>query len=315
MDIDVRKSLLFHGALVAVLLVLSFLLPEYHRGNVARIMVLAAYAMSYNILFGYTGLMSLGHAMFFASGMYGLGLSMMYFGWPAGAALLAAAAAGGAVSLATGLLTLRIKGVGFMIVTLMLAEASYLAILHFGAWTYGDDGFIIPQEAQALFGIPLSGGMSRYMTALAVFSFCILVTLWGVHRGFIKVLIAIRENEERTEMLGYDVPRYKLAALVLSGVMAAGAGAFYALLFGYVGASFASVQYSIFALLWVLLGGAGIIIGPFIGVLVMFYLTDLSGALTTAHLLASGVFLIFLALFARQGLVGEIKRRFLPWLI
>lgn len=115
-------------------------------------------------------------------------------------------------------------------------------------------------------------------------------------------------------MLGYDIHRHKLAAVVASGTMAAFAGAAYGLLFGYAGATFASVQYSIFPLLWVLLGGAGTVIGPFIGTLFMFYLIDLSSGITSAYMLIAGVVLVLLTLFAPQGLAGEVRRRRVKWL-
>ena len=98
--------------------------------------------------------------------------------------------------------------------------------------------------------------------------------MYIVRSGFGLALIAIRENEERAKMLGYDVVTLKLKAVVISGVMSGAAGAAYALLFGYAGATFATVQYSIFPLLWVLLGGAGVTIGPLIGTIFMFYLID-----------------------------------------
>lgn len=115
-------------------------------------------------------------------------------------------------------------------------------------------------------------------------------------------------------MLGYDTFAHKLGAMVISGTISAAAGAFYGLLFGYAGASFAGVQYSIFPLLWVLLGGAGTVLGPFVGTLFMFYLIDLSSGLTTAYLLIVGVALVLLTLFAPQGLVGELRRRVWRWL-
>ena len=101
---------------------------------------------------------------------------------------------------------------------------------------------------------------------------------------------------------------------VVGALAAAAAGAAYGLLFGYAGATFASVQYSIFPLLWVLLGGAGTVLGPFIGTLFMFYLIDLSSELTTAYMLIAGLVLVALTLFAPQGLVGELRRRTLRWL-
>jgi len=147
-----------------------------------------------------------------------------------------------------------------------------------------------------------------------LFGTCLMVTFKLMERPFGKVLIAIRENEDRAQMLGYDVFRYKLGAVIISGTISATAGAFYGLLFGYAGASFATVQYSILPLLWVLLGGAGTLIGPFIGALFTFYLIDIASGFTTAYMLIVGVVLVLLTLFARQGIAGELRARIWRWL-
>lgn len=311
---DATKSALLHGGLLSLLFALQFVLPAYHHGNLARIMVLASYAIGFNVMFGYTGLLSLGHALFFAAGMYGMGLSIQHLGLSPVPALAAGLVAGLLVSGAVGLLALRTVGVAFMIVTLMFAQAGYLTVLYFGAYTRGDEGFVIQQAQRVLWGVDLSDPTNRYLAALVLFAICLLATLRLVQSPFGKVLIAIRENEDRARMLGYDVFAYKLAAVMVSGIISAAAGATYGLLFGYVGATFASVQYSIFPLLWVLLGGAGTILGPFIGTLFMFYLIDLSSGVTTAYMLIAGVVLVLLTLFAPQGFVGELRRRIFSWL-
>ena len=311
---EIRKSWGLHIGVVALLLALNFILPDYHHGNLARVMVLACYAMGYNMLFGYTGLLSLGHALFFAAGMYGMSLTVQHLGWSAGPAIIVGLASGLAMSLVVGILSLRTAGVAFMIVTLMFAQAGYLAALYFGEYTRGDEGFVIQKGARQIGGIDLSDPMNRYLAALVLFAVCLFITLRVVQTGFGRVLVAIRENEERTRMLGYDVHRHKLLAILLSGTMSATAGAGYGLLFGYAGATFASVQYSIFPLLWVLLGGAGTVLGPFVGTLFMFYLIDLSSDISTAYMLIAGMTLVLLTLFAPQGLVGELRRRTLRWL-
>ena len=298
-----------HGGLIVLLFVLQFVLPAYHHGNLARIMVLASYAVGYNILFGYTGLLSLGHALFFAAGMYGMGLGIQHLGLTPAPALVLGLVAGAVVSGGLALLALRTTGVAFMIVTLMFAQAGYLTILYFGEYTRGDEGFVIQQAQRVLWGIDLSDPGNRYFAALILFASCLMLSLWLVRAPFGKVLVAIRENEERVRMLGYDIFIHKLLAMIISGTIAAAAGASYGLLFGYAGASFASVQYSIFPLLWVLLGGAGTVLGPFIGTLFMFYLIDLSSGVTTAYMLIAGVALVLLTLFAPQGLMGELRRR------
>ncbi|MAN99039.1 branched-chain amino acid ABC transporter permease [uncultured Roseovarius sp.] len=303
------KVYVLHVGLLALLLALHFVLPAYHHGNLARVMVLASYAMGYNLMFGYTGLLSLGHALFFAAGMYGMGLGVQHLGLSAAPALILGLVAGAVVSGVLAALALRTAGVAFMIVTLMFAQAGYLSVLYFGALTRGDEGFVIQQADRMLWGIDLSLEGNRYLAALLLFGICLMLCLWLVRSPFGRVLVAIRENEERVRMLGYDVFAHKFAIMVLSGTMAAAAGASYGLLFGYVGASFASVQYSIFPLLWVLLGGAGTVLGPFIGTLFMFYLIDLSSGVTTAYMLLAGVALVVLTLFAPQGLMGEVRRR------
>ncbi|MGP1396005.1 MAG: branched-chain amino acid ABC transporter permease [Inquilinaceae bacterium] len=311
---ETTKILVLHAGLIALLLALNFILPAYHHGNLARVMVLASYAIGYNILFGYTGLLSLGHAMFFAAGMFGLGLTIRHFGFSPAPALLVGVAAGALLSLTVGLLALRTAGVAFMIVTLMFAQAGYLTILLFGEWTRGDEGFVIQQAERVLWGIDLSDPGNRYLAALVLFAACLFLSLRLIRRPLGRVFIAIRENEERARLLGYDVFRVKLVAVVISGTVSATAGAFYGLLFGYAGATFATVQYSIFPLLWVLLGGTGTIIGPFLGALFMFYLIDLSSGVTNAYMLVAGVTLVLLTLFAPQGIAGELRRRVWAWL-
>ena len=307
-----------HLGVIALLFALSFLLPEYYHGLLARIMVLAVFAMGYNILFGYVGLLSLGHAMFFAAGLYGAGLSVIQFGWSVPSAFLGGIGCGATLALVIGLLALRTTGVAFMIVTMMFAQVFYLVILYFATWTGGDQGMVVPQPARVLtFGatsLDLTNPTVRYMTALALFSLVLLVTLAIVRSRYGRVLVAIRENEERTKMLGYDTFSNKLAAVVLSGTICAASGAAYALLFGYVGSSFASVQYSILPLLWVLLGGGATTLGPLIGTLFMYYVIDITSGYTSAYLLIVGIALILLVLFFPKGILGSIRQRWLGWL-
>ena len=160
------------------------------------------------------------------------------------------------------------------------------------------------------------------MTALILFSVVLVATLAIVRSPFGRVLVAIRENEERTRMLGFDAFASKLSATVISGAICAAAGAAYAILFGYVGASFASVQYSILPLLWVLLGGAATTLGPLLGTLLMYYLIDWSGDLLKAyapgwnvsHLGIVGAALVLLILFFPKGVLGTVRERWVRWL-
>lgn len=312
------KVYALHAAVVAVLVGLNFVLPEYHHAVLARVLVLAVFAMGYNMLYGYVGLLSLGHAMFFAAGLYGAGLPLYHLGWGVPAAFGAGIASGLVVSLVIGLLALRTSGVAFMIVTMMFAQVFYLTTLYFGEWTRGDEGLVLPQQArQLVFGnwrLDLTDPTTRYLLAVALFAATLFATVAIVRSRHGRVLVAIRENEERTKMLGYDTFANKLAAVVTSGLICAAAGAAYALLFGYVGSTFASVQYSILPLLWVLLGGAATTLGPLLGTLFMYYVVDIASGYTSAYMLIVGAALILLVLYFRKGVVGTVRERWARWL-
>lgn len=313
-----QRSLLFHGALLAVLFGLQFVLPEYHHLAMTRILLLAIFAMGFNLLFGYTGLLSLGHAMFFAAGMYGAGLSAYHLAWPVPAAMLFGVLCGAALALAVGLVALRTTGVAFMIVTLMFSQVAYLATVYFTTWTRGDEGLVMPAAARGfeLFGRQwlLTDPTTRYNLALALLALTMVCVLLVVRGRFGRALVAIRENEDRTRMLGYDTFSLKLRALTLSGTLSAMAGAAYALMFAYIGSSFATIQYSIDPLLYTLLGGAGTVAGPLLGTFLMFYLVDITSEHTTAYLLVTGAVLLGLVLFFPRGVLGYVRQRWLGWL-
>lgn len=305
---------LLHLLVLGALALVPILAGPYTQGNFARILVLAVYATGYNLAFGYTGLLSLGHALFFAAGMYALGMGTAAMGLGAGAGILAGAVAGAGAAGLIGMLALRTTGVSFMIVTMMFAQAGYLTILYFTPWTRGDEGIVLAAAARRLGPFDLAQDGPRYAVALALYAVAVLASLVLARSGFGRVLVAVRENPERTRMLGYDPVRLRLAALVLSGLFAGASGAAYAALFGYVGASFAAIPYSILPLLWVLLGGAGTTLGPLVGVTLMFYLIDWASGVTTAYLFLVGLALVVLVMFAPKGILGTIREKGAPWL-
>jgi branched-chain amino acid transport system permease protein len=312
------RAALLHIAIIFLIFILQFAIDDYELLTLGRIIVLAVFATGYNLLFGYAGLLSLGHAMFFSAGIYGAGLAASFLGWSAGPAFLAGTIAGLVLALALGPLALRTSGVAFMIVTMMFAQMLYLTTLYFNAFTGGDEGFTLSDSVRQFSAlgsiIHLSDPVARYNLALLLLAVCLLASLAIVRSPLGRVLAAIRENEERARMLGYDTFRYKLGAVAISAVMSASAGAAYVLLFAYGGATFASVQYSILPLLWVLLGGAGTILGPLVGTLLMFYLVDISSEYTSAYLIVVGLALIVLVLWFPKGILGTLRDRLVPWL-
>lgn len=313
-----NRTILLHACVVLALLALNWLLPAYHHGLFARIMVMAVFASGFALLFGYGGLLSLGHAMFFSLGLYAAGLSVDLWNWPTPLAFLFGILAGASGALLVGLLALRTTGTAFMIVTLMFAQVFFLAMLYWAEITRGEDGFTVNRAARSFtlgpFAFDPADPTTRYLAAWALFSAALFSVLALVRSRWGRVLVAVRENEERTGMLGYDTWALKLQAVVISGALAATAGAAYALLFGYVGASFASVQYSILPLLWSLLGGAATVLGPFLGTLLMHYAIDYAGTITQATLGVIGLLLVLLVLFFPKGILGTLRDRALRWL-
>ncbi len=307
-----------HLALILLLLSAQFVVPPFHRIMLTRIMILATYAMAFNVLQGYTGLMSLGHAMFFAAGLYGAGLPVYYLGFGAGEAFALGVVSTMVLAAAFGLMALRTSGVSFLIVTLMFAQAFFLATLYFNEITLGDQGFVLSQHLRPLdlgaVALAFSDPAVTYNIALGLFAACFLAALALIRSPTGRVFIAIRENEPRTRMLGYDTYRYKLLSLVISATISGAAGATYALLFSYVGSTFASIQYSIYPLLWALLGGVGTTLGPLVGAALMFYLVDVTSGWTTSYLFVVGAVLVVLIVWAPKGIMGTVRERWLPWL-
>jgi branched-chain amino acid transport system permease protein len=305
-----------HLVVLGVLLALQLVLPPFHHGMLARVMVLAAYTAGYNVLLGYTGLMSLGHALFFAAGMYGTGLTIHHWGFGVAPGFLAGLAASLIVSVVVGLVTLRTTGPAFLIVTLMLAQAFFLATLHWNEITLGDQGIILSGLHLDLgrLRVSLAHPAAKYNLAFAVFAASLLGSLAIVRSPIGRVFLALRENEERTRLLGYNTPAYRVLAVVLSGLVSGLAGSTYTLLFSYAGATFAGILYSIYPLLWTLLGGAGTTLGPLAGTLVMTYVVDVTSGFTTAYLLVVGATLVVTVLWAPAGIVGVIRARWAQWL-
>lgn len=319
MSRDFPKNAGLVALVLVLLLVLQFVLPQYYVLTATRMMVLAVFAVGFNLLLGYIGLLSLGHAMFFAGGLYAAGLGVYHLDLALPVAFLLAILVSAALAALIGALSLRAIRVSFMIVTLMFAQVAYLATLYFATYTNGQEGLSLPQKARsfALAGlhVDLTDAVTRYNLALGLLALSLGAVLFYLRGRRGRLAIAIRENEGRTEMLGFNVFAAKLEVFMLSGALSGAAGAAYALLFGYIGSTFASFQYSIEALLFTLLGGAGTLLGPLVGVVLMVTMIDKLSEITTAYLLVIGLVLIVLILWFPKGILGTIRERWAPWLM
>lgn len=231
-----------------------------------EVFILAILAMSYNLIFGFTGVLSFGHALFFGLGGYVLGmtLEMTNLGPDVGlvVGVVAGAALCGALSFVMGLVSLRVRGVYFAIFTLAVAE---MFAIYFGRWsvTNAEDGFAISTLPD--FINPTRNRLNYYYVVLLllVFTFVFIRRLINSPTG--TVLLAIRENENRAQTIGYDTLRFKLLAISLAGMMAAGAGMLQILLNKKVGPELLTVTYTVDPLLMTIIGGVGTFSGPILG--------------------------------------------------
>ncbi len=313
-----HKMLYLCLAVLAVLFVMQFILPSYLVLALTRILVMSIFAMGYNVLMGYTGLLSLGHSMFFAVGLYAGGLSSYYWGLPLPWAFLLGIITSAIMSCLIGLLALRTATVAFMIVTLMFSQVAFLTTLQFSEITGGDQGLTLPTDARTFdvlgMTVDMTSDATRFNIAFLVFAAVLMITYVAIRGPFGRLLIAVRENPDRTEMLGFNIYLVKLVSFTLSGTIAGTAGGLYGLMFGYIGSSFADFQNSIQPLLFTLLGGPGTLLGPFLGTALMTMLIDRISGWTTAYLIVVGFLLIVLTLRFPKGILGTVRDRWARWL-
>lgn len=290
---------------VVVLCLLPWLLPS--KALAVNVLVYGVLAMGYNLLFGYTGLLSFGHAAFFGAGAYVTGIAIGQFGLPWYAAVVLGIAGGGCLALAIGALSIRTRGIYFSMVTLALAQLVYHVALQASSWTGGENGLRGFTVANVdLFGwrVNFLDPVNKYYI-LMVFA---ALALWFVSRvlnsPFGAAIEAIRENETRARACGYDVERTKLLSFVLSGLICALAGAMSALHLAFVPLDVLHYQTSGMIVMMTLLGGASSFFGPFVGALAFLLMEDVF-SLWTSHwqIIVGSIFIVFV-LFLPKGIWG-----------
>ena len=271
----------------------------------------AIFACAFNLLLGYTGLLSFGHAAYLGLAAYSTGWLVRSAGWSPELGVLAGTVLAALCGLAIGLIAIRRQGIYFAMVTLAMAQMVYFVFLQ-APFTGGEDGLQgVPRGK--LFGLlPLDNDITLYFVVLAVFVAVFLFIIRIVHSPYGQVLKAIRENEPRAVSLGYDVDRYKLLAFVLSTGIAGLAGSLKTMVLGFVSLTDAHWSLSGEVVLMTLLGGMGTFAGPVVGAFTIIglqnFLADQVGS--WINVIIGATFVICVVAF-RRGFVGEIK----AWLL
>ena len=296
------------------LLVFPFLMP-YDALSV-NILIFGLYAVGFNLLFGYTGMLSFGHAAFFGVGSYLAGISVVHAGWPWWAAIVAAIASSCLAGLVIGYLAIRTRGIYFSMVTLALAQIVYYVFYKAEHWTGGENGLRgVKVETIELPGISIDfiNPLNKYYVILVF----VALALWFVSRvlnsPFGAVIEAIRENEKRAVACGYDVAKAKLLVFVLSSGICGLAGALRALHLSIVPIDSLHYLQSGQAVMMCLLGGMGTFFGPFVGAAVFLYLEDVVTNLTRYWMGVVGLVFMIFVLFFPRGIWGTLMHQLERW--
>jgi len=273
-----------------------------------KVLCFALFASAFNLLIGFTGLLSFGHAMFFGFAAYVSGHAAKVWGLTPELAILAGTASAAGIGAVTGWLAVRRQGIYFAMVTLALAQMVYFICVQ-APFTYAEDGIqSIPRGS--LFGVvDLSGDRTMYYLVFAVFMLGLLGIYRIIHSPFGQVLKSIRENEARALSLGYDVDRYKLVAFILSATLAGLAGATKSLAFGLATLTDVSWQMSGEVVLMTLLGGMGTIFGPALGAAIIVTMQNYLSGLGSMVTIIMGATFVACVLLFRRGIVGELEYR------
>jgi branched-chain amino acid transport system permease protein len=295
-----RVSIAYLVGLGLLLLAPMFIYPIL----VMKVLCFALFACAFNLLLGYTGLLSFGHAVFLGSAAYVTGHALKVWELPTLLGLLAGTGAATLLGWVIGSLAIRRQGIYFAMVTLALAQMVFFFFLQ-APFTGGEDGLQgVPRGT--LFGLDLANDINLYYLVVAIFASSFWLIQRAIHSPFGQILKAIRENEPRAISLGYDVAKYKLLAFVLSAGLAGLAGATKTLVFKFATLTDAHWHTSGEVVLMTLLGGMGTVFGPLVGATVIVTLqnelADKVGSLVTVIM---GAIFVICVLAFRRGIVGE----------
>jgi branched-chain amino acid transport system permease protein len=298
------------AAVLLFLLVLPLLLP-YHALAV-NILIFGLFAVGFNLLFGYTGLLSFGHAAFLGVGGYLTGIAMVHGGWPWWLAVAAGVASAAATGVVIGYLAIRTRGIYFSMVTLALAQIVYYAFYKAERWTGGENGLRgiqVPVIELAGLQLDFLNPVTKYYVILVF----VAAALWFVSRllasPFGAVIEAVRENEQRAAACGFDVARTKLLVFVISAALCGLAGALRALHLSVVPIDSLHYLLSGQAVMMCLLGGMGTFFGPFVGAGVFLTLEDVVTTVTPHWMAVVGAVFMVFVLYFPAGLWGTLVKR------
>jgi branched-chain amino acid transport system permease protein len=300
------------SVIVALLIVAPLMLPEFWRRFLTEILIWGLLAMSSDILIGYTGMVSFGHSAFFGLGMYGAAAALLTVKPPnLWLAILYGLVGSAGIALFVAYFSTRLRDIYFAITTLIFSQIFYVIIFTWTEVTGGENGLTFSRPALAIpgvFSVPFTS-QTLHWFVLAVVTASYLVLRRITQSPFGMVLQSIRENEARTRAIGYPVERYKMVAVMLSGLFAGLAGVLYAIQNRFAAPDFVYFLVSGEVVIFNVIGGIGTLVGPIVGAGFFLLLREaFSRFLTEYYLIPVGIIFIAMVIFMPQGLLGFARR-------
>jgi branched-chain amino acid transport system permease protein len=287
-----------------------FAFPDY-LSFATQVLITILFALSLDLVLGYAGIVTLGHAAFFGAGAYTVGMLAMHWGWNEPiSGLLAAALVAAAIGLASGLVLLRTQGLTLLMLTLCTMTLLEQAANMGAAWTGGFDGMpgLSFGKILGLFGFDALYFRSQYLYALAILFLCFVIVRMLVYSSFGQSLTGVRENLLRMHAVGAPVRTRQVLAYTVSAALAGAAGALFTQANGYVNLAVLGLERSAGVMIVLILGGYGRLYGAFVGAIAYMVLEHtLAKAYPTAWQLGLGLTLVAVALFARNGVIGIVE--------
>jgi branched-chain amino acid transport system permease protein len=299
-----RQQMLAFGAMVVFFAAAPFFVyPVF----LMKALCFALFACAFNLLIGYVGLLSFGHAAFLGGAGYASAHAAKEWGFPPEAAILFGTLVAMALGVVIGALAIRSRGIYFANITLAFAQMIYFFSLQ-AQFTHGEDGIQAVPRGTLLGALDLSGTLTMYYVVFAIFLAGFLVVYRAIHSPFGQVLKAVRENEPRAVSLGYRAEHYKLLAFVLSATLSGLAGGTKAIVFQL--ASLTDVHWTMSGevVLMTLLGGLGTVFGPVVGAVVLITLEHYLAQIGAWFTIVQGIIFVICVLTFRRGIVGELSR-------
>lgn len=307
----VRTFQIAFTIVVTLLILTPLFLRSYHKRLLTEILIWGLFAMAFDIIYGYTGMLSFGQALFFGVGAYGVAISILRWNVNLWVAIGFAVVCSIAFAWAVGYFAVKVSGAYFVIISIIFSLIFFFIALDWRWLTGGDNGltFTAPSLSLGPMELSLVDSSVNYYLVLSIVVISYLVSRRIVNSPLGRVFQVIRENEERARFIGYNVERFKLISYTISGAFSGLSGALYSLTHRYANVDFLYWPVSGDAVIWTLIGGSGTLIGPFLGTGLLVIFEDYISSWFKDYPILVGILVIAVVIGAPQGIMGLFKEK------